>query len=193
MGIPDLWLYSVLFPYFLPLVASIGPAIYLTLRLKEGEIIEPKKSQVRVCLAVVSGYFLFYLLYFILLTAKQVEYIMLDRSEWNKLLGLSVWFITRPMFILIGHGWHFMVPLACLTLDKELRREWPGRILVREIREFDEEEQNSIVMDSRDLTDLQGVESEKSKTSHSQETELSPNFSALMLENREFHHAYPVH
>jgi len=191
--IPDLWLYSVLFPYFLPLVASIGPAIYLTLRLKEGEIIEPKKSQVRVCLAVVSGYFLFYLLYFILLTAKQVEYIMLDRSEWNRLLGLSVWFITRPMFILIGHGWHIMVPLACLTLDKELRREWPGRILVREIREFDEEEQNSIVMDSRDLTDLQGVESEKSKTSHSQETELSPNFSALMLENREFHHAYPVH
>ena len=42
----DGWLYSVMFPYFLPLVASIGPSIYLTLRLKEGEIIEPKKSQV---------------------------------------------------------------------------------------------------------------------------------------------------
>ena len=40
------WLYSVVFPYFLPLVASIGPVIYLTLRIKEGEIIEPKKSQV---------------------------------------------------------------------------------------------------------------------------------------------------
>ena len=42
----DGWLYSVLFPYFIPLVASIGPSIYLTLRLKEAEIIEPKKSQV---------------------------------------------------------------------------------------------------------------------------------------------------
>jgi len=191
--VTDGWLYSVLFPYFLPLVTAIGPSIYLTLRLKEGQIIEPKKSQVRVCLAVVAGYFLFYLLYFILMTAKQVESVMLERSDWNKLLGLSVWFITRPMFILIGHGWHIMVPIACLTLDKELRREWPGRVLVREMREFDEEEQNSIVMDSRDITDLQGIESEKPKNRNSQETELSPNFSALMLENREFHHAYPVH
>jgi len=189
----DGWLYSVLFPYFIPLVASIGPSIYLTLRLKEAEIIEPKKSQVCVCLAVVAGYFLFYLLYFILMTAKQVESLMLERSEWNKLLGLSVWFITRPMFILIGHGWHIMVPLACLTLDKELRKEWPGRFLVREMRDFDEEEQNSIVMDSRDITNLQGIESEKSKNSHAQDTEMSPNFSALMLENREFHHTYPVH
>ena len=97
------------------------------------------------------------------------------------------------MFILIGHGWHIMVPMACLTLDKELRKEWPGRILVREMREFDEEEQNSIVMDSRHITDLQGIQSEKSKTTPSQETELSPNFSALMLENREFHNSYPVH
>ena len=86
-----------------------------------------------------------------------------------------------------------MVPVACLTLDKELRKEWPGRVLVREMREFDEEEQNSIVMDSRDITDLQGIEKEKSKSSNSNETEMSPNFSALMLENREFHHSFPVH
>ena len=39
------------------------------------------------CLAVVAGYFLFYLLYFILMTAKQVESVMLERSDWNKLLG----------------------------------------------------------------------------------------------------------
>ena len=83
------------------------------------------------------------------------------------------------MFILIGHGWHIMVPIACLTLDKELRREWPGRFLVREMRAYDEEEQNSIVMDSRDITDLQGIESNQSESSHSHET--------LMLENREFH------
>ena len=97
------------------------------------------------------------------------------------------------MFILIGHGWHIMVPMACLTLDKELFREWPGRFLVKEMRAYDEEEQNSIVMDSRDITDQQGIESEKSKSSDSHETEISPNFSALMLENREFHHTYPVH
>ena len=154
---------------------------------------------------------MFYLLYFILMTAKQVESVMLEHSEWNRLLGkisqvttfyllqyffrtgLSIWFITRPMFILIGHGWHIMVPIACLTLDKELRREWPGRFLVKEMREYDEEEQNSIVMDSRDITDLQGIQREKSKSSDSHETEISPNFSALMLENREFHHAYPIH
>ena len=97
------------------------------------------------------------------------------------------------MFILIGHGWHIMVPMACLTLDKELFREWPGRFLVKEMRAYDEEEQISIVMDSRDITDQQGIESEKSKSSDSHETEISPNFSALMLENREFHHTYPVH
>jgi hypothetical protein len=86
-----------------------------------------------------------------------------------------------------------MVPIACLTLDKELRRERPGRFLVREMRAYDEEEHYSIAMDSRDITDLKGIEREKAKSSHSHETEISPNFSALMLENCEFHHTYPVH
>ena len=40
------WLYSVLLPYYVPMLATIGPAIYLALRLKEEQIVEPQQSQV---------------------------------------------------------------------------------------------------------------------------------------------------
>ena len=80
------WLYPVLFPYFIPLVAAVGPFIYLAIRLKEGHIIEPQKSQVVVTMAIVSSYFIFYLLYFILMTARQVEFLV-DMSQMHRLLG----------------------------------------------------------------------------------------------------------
>ena len=38
-------------------------------------------------------------------------------------------FITRPLFVLIGHVWHIAVPLAVLVLDRELRHQWPGAVL----------------------------------------------------------------
>lgn len=82
----DGWLYTVLFPYFLPLVAAVGPFIYLAIRLKEGHIIEPQRSQVMVTMAVVGGYFVFHLLYFILMTARQVEFLV-DMSPMGKMLG----------------------------------------------------------------------------------------------------------
>ena len=47
-----------------------------------------------VSLAVVAGYFLFYLLYFILMIAKQVEFSMVGRDHINKLLSklfIAVW------------------------------------------------------------------------------------------------------
>ena len=80
------WLYTVLFPYFIPLVAAVGPFIYLAIRLKEGHIIEPQKSQVVVSMATVSSYFIFYLLYFILMTARQVEFLV-DMSQMHRLMG----------------------------------------------------------------------------------------------------------
>ena len=82
----DGWLYTVLFPYFLPLVAAVGPFIYLAIRLKEGHIIEPQRSQVMVTMAVVGGYFVFHLLYFILMTARQVEFLV-DMSHMGRMLG----------------------------------------------------------------------------------------------------------
>ena len=82
----DGWLYTVLFPYFLPLVAAVGPFIYLAIRLKEGHIIEPQRSEVLVTMAVVGGYFVFHLLYFILMTARQVEFLV-DMSQMSRMLG----------------------------------------------------------------------------------------------------------
>ena len=43
---------------------------------------------------------------------------------------MSVMFITRPLFVLIGHVWHIAVPLATLTLDRELRTQWPAHLLL---------------------------------------------------------------
>ena len=80
------WLYTVLLPYFLPLVLAVGPVIYLALRLREGLIIEPQRSEVVVTLAVVSSYFLFYLLYFILMIARNIEFLV-DMSQMHRMIG----------------------------------------------------------------------------------------------------------
>jgi len=193
----DGWLHAVILPYWLPLLFAIFPSIFLALKLKERHLVEPRKSQVQVCLAVSGSYFLFHLLYFVLLAARLIEAGMMNRDKWNVLLGMSVWFITRPMFALIGLGWHLMVPLACLTLDKELCREWPGRLMVKDWKN-DVETEGSIPMERR--MELEEIEEDvKSRAvsidmDSSGKTELSPNFSALMLENREFHNpTYPVH
>ena len=80
------WLYTVIFPYLLPLLLASGPSIFLALRLRSGHIIEPQKSQVVVSLSVVTSYFIFYLLHFILMTARQVDF-MAGPSSIHKLLG----------------------------------------------------------------------------------------------------------
>jgi len=178
------WLYTVLFPYFFPLVFAIGPFIYLALRVKEGHIIEPQKSEVIVSLAIVSSYFLFYLLYFILMIARQVNF-LIDLSQMNRMLGTSLAFITRPMFVLIGHIWHISVPLSVLLLDKELRQQWPGSWMLRgRYRSSDEESENSIVMS--DVSSLDNVSNNNQETKN----EVSNNFSVMMLENREFHNNF---
>ena len=40
-------------------------------------------------LAISGGYYLFYLLYYLLLLAREVERIALNRSEWQQLLGIT--------------------------------------------------------------------------------------------------------
>jgi len=107
------------------------------------------------------------------------------------LLGLSVWLIARPMFALVGLGFHLLTPAASLLLDQRLRREWPARLLLRAAREdvgegVEEGEDGQpgkvVPTSSNNNADSLGM------------TEISPNFSAMMLENREFHNpVYPVH
>ena len=105
--------------------------------------------------------------------------------------GMSVMFITRPLFVLIGHVWHIAVPLATLTLDRELRHQWPAQLLLpARLRAGGAELENSIVMED--------VGGEAARTTNNNEagpgkTEVSSTFSVMMLENREFHNNYNVH
>jgi len=143
-----------------------------------------------VAVAISGSYFLFHLLYFLLQTIRLAQATGKDAGRWDVLLGLSVWLVARPMFALVGLGWHLLTPAACCLLDQRLRREWPARLLLRAAREEveeDEKEENSlpgkvVFSSSNNEQDSLGM------------TELSPNFSAMMLENREFHNpVYPVH
>ena len=116
--------------------------------------LQPCDSQARVAVAISGSYFLFHLLYFLLLTIRLAQTAGKDAERWNLLLGennshlnvvtafishhwhlividlptgLSVWLIARPMFALVGLGWHLLTPAACCLLDQRLRREWPAR------------------------------------------------------------------
>lgn len=97
-------------------------------------------------------------------------------------------FITRPLFVLIGHVWHIAVPLAVLVLDKELRTQWPGSVLTRAQTPEDDPE-NSIVMGE---VSLSSVTSNNNLERAGGKTEVSSTFSVMMLENREFHNNYTV-
>jgi hypothetical protein len=74
-----------------------------------------------ITLSVVVGYFFFHLLYYALMLGRETESLVLDRSHWRKLLGLHVWYITRPMFALIGYGWNIIVPLAPFSFDPDFQ------------------------------------------------------------------------
>jgi len=169
------WLYNSLLPYLIPLIVVIFPVIKLSLKLKESHIIEPRKSYVLISLAVTGGYFLFYFLYYMLMTAREIESMMLERSEWNKLLGMTLWYMTRPMFTLVGHGWHIVVPLSCFILDKDLKKEWPGPLLHKKTEE-EVEDHNSIVMEDRE---------------HKEDEELDNDGFAQTIETREFNQSWP--
>jgi len=184
------WWHGVLLPYWLPLVLASFPTVYLGVKLKLGSIVELRQSQVRVALAISGSYFLFHLLYFLLLTIRLAQTAGEDAEQWNILLGLSVWLIARPMFALVGLGWHLLTPAACCLLDQRMRREWPARLLLRAAREdVGIEEEDEIGELGKEVA----TSSNNNRDSLSM-TEISPNFSAMMLENREFHNpVFPVH
>merc|ERR1719510_2498401 len=101
-------------------------------------MLESEVASVKITLSVVLGYFFFHLLYY---------FLMLGRSRWRKLLGLHVWYITRPMFALIGYGWNIVVPLAPFSFDPDFQAVFPGTWINRhKIAAKDEETRNSICM-----------------------------------------------
>jgi len=124
------WFYHVLLPYWFPLLLSLPPIIYMVLRYREGEYIEPRKTQVRLSVAISCSYLLLFFLDYVHLLNKQLGSIgsnsSKDKHEEN------YWQITRPIFTMIGHGWHIAIPLLCLYLDHELYKYIPrGRVFAR--------------------------------------------------------------
>ena len=51
-----------------------------------------------------------------------------------------VWFLLRPMFALIGYGWHVVTPLAPFVFDKDLYGSFPGNLVYRKRFEMKQEE-----------------------------------------------------
>jgi len=121
------WMYNVVLPYWLPLLVCLPPVIYLANRFKQEHFIEPRKTQVKLSIAISVAYFLFLFLHYMLMLAREVEILIVEKTELQQILGTHVWYITRPMFMLIGHGWHIAVPLICLLQDKELYQHLPKR------------------------------------------------------------------
>ena len=99
-------------------------------------------------------------------------------------------FITRPMFTLIGHIWHISVPLSVLLLDKELRQQWPASWMLRRGGgpRDDGDNDNSIVM-----SDVSSLDNVSNNNLENNKTDVSSNFSVMMLESREFHNNFNVH
>lgn len=126
------WLYLVIFPYFLPLILIVAPVVYLSIKLKKSKtetelnMKESSRNHVKVTLATTVGYFFFHLLYYILMLGRESEYLILDKSEFRTLISLHVWYITRPMFALIGYAWHITTPLAPFVMDDDFIDVFPG-------------------------------------------------------------------
>lgn len=141
------WLYLVLYPYFIPVMMAVFPVVKLALKLRDKSLLDTHAVQARITLVVVIGYFFFHLLYYTLMLGRETEALILERSEWRKLLGLHVWYITRPMFALIGYGWFITIPLAPFVFDPDLMTEFPGNWINKEkIALKEEENRNSICM-----------------------------------------------
>ena len=120
---------------------------------------------------------------------------MLHKSEWQRLIGeiirgiwsfgnhivimivvsgMTLWYITRPVFILVGHCWHIVVPLSCFILDKDLKTEWPGSAIHR-----NRQEQDNIGME-----EVMGED----KNSHHRQVVFT---TSAAVENREFNQTLP--
>ena len=127
------WLYMVVFPYYLPLGISIFPIFRITNRLRRGSEAMTERSKVQnyIVLSICGGYFFFHLLYYLLMFGREVEFVAFEVSNFRMMLRRPIWFITRPMFSLIGYGWHIIVPLTPFVFDPDLYECFPGKYVNR--------------------------------------------------------------
>ena len=142
------WLYLVIFPYFLPLVLASFPMIRIAMKLRNAsyQMTEYFKIQNYVVLSVAGGYFLFHLMYYLMSFGSYV-YILADGVEGLRMIFYKpVWFILRPMFALIGYGWHIVTPLSPFIFDKDFLDVFPGKYVNRKRLEVREDTRHDIVL-----------------------------------------------
>ena len=121
------WLFQVIFPYYFPLLVAIFPILKITLQLRRREAnTDRERSQLQTVLFIAGMYFICHFLYYLLWLGREIEAITLSRSAFQKLLGLHVWYIARPLFALFNLAWHICVPLSVFIFDGELVEEFPG-------------------------------------------------------------------
>ena len=90
------WLYYVLFPYFIPLILSMGPFGIILYKLRQRDCVPTReRNNFQIVLAVVGGYFFFHFLYYLLWVGRQIEAHMLDEIGFRDLLSHHVWYIAR--------------------------------------------------------------------------------------------------
>jgi len=129
------WLYYWVFPYILPLVLASLPALRIASKLRNASyhMTEQMKTQSYVVLAVCGGYFFFQLLYY---TLTLWHLVAKDKEGFRAV----IWFLLRPMFALIGYGWHLVTPLTPFVFDKDFYDFFPGRFVYRKKFEVRQEE-----------------------------------------------------
>ena len=122
------WLFQVIFPYYAPLLAALFPLIKISLQLRLGREAntQRERGQLQTVLFIVSMYFICHFLYYLLWLGREIEAATLSQSAFQKLLGLHVWYITRPLFSLFNLGWHIATPLSVFIFDLDLLDEFPG-------------------------------------------------------------------
>ena len=80
--------------------------------------------------------------------------------------GMHVWYITRPMFALIGYGWYIIVPLTPFAFDPDLMMEFPGNFFNRAmITAKDEQNRNSICLSDAGTAETVRIGSQNPETS----------------------------
>jgi len=148
------WLFMVLFPYYLPLAISIFPILRITNRLRKGSEVMTERSKVQnyIVLCISGGYFFFHLLYYLLMFGREVEFVAFEVSNFRMMLRRPIWFITRPMFALIGYGWHIIVPLTPFVFDPDLFDSFPGQYVNRKRLEIKRNDpRNNIILTPKSI------------------------------------------
>lgn len=148
------WLFMVLFPYYLPLAISIFPILRITNRLRKGTEVMTERSKVQnyIVLCISGGYFFFHLLYYLLMFGREVEFVAFEVSNFRMMLRRPIWFITRPMFALIGYGWHIIVPLTPFVFDPDLFDSFPGQYVNRKRLEIKRNDpRNNIILTPKSI------------------------------------------